>query len=69
MKKCPICNSTRIVRNERGGTRCNKCGWVNNIQRQSKCLKCKRNISSWNKSGYCSSCYPIYKRRQDKKNE
>ena len=64
MKKCPICNSIRIVKNLQGGTKCYRCGWVNNIRRQPKCLECKKNIASYNKSGYCSSCYHRIKRRE-----
>lgn len=29
MKKCPACNSTRVVKSTKG-TRCERCGYVNN---------------------------------------
>jgi transcription initiation factor TFIIIB Brf1 subunit/transcription initiation factor TFIIB len=28
MKKCPVCNSSRITQNEKGELECKKCGYL-----------------------------------------
>ena len=29
MKKCPVCNSTRVTQNLKGDKHCKRCGYIN----------------------------------------
>jgi len=39
MKKCPICNSSKINENEEGEKHCEKCGYTHSNKKQIEKIK------------------------------
>lgn len=36
MKKCPVCNSSKITKNEKGEIECKRCGYTHSEKKDTK---------------------------------
>lgn len=39
MKKCPVCNSSKITENEKGEKECKRCGYTHSMRKYAKIIK------------------------------
>jgi transposase-like protein len=45
MKKCPVCNSSKISENEKGEKECKKCGYAHSKRKSAKIIEEFDNLS------------------------